>query len=141
MKHKWACIVNPVAGNSYAQKNLDEISRQIKIIDNDAPIVITERPGHATKIAQDLIQKGYNTILVAGGDGTVHEVGSVLVGEEHAAMGIISSGTGNDYNFMAGFPDRFEEKHWKILKKRKITEFDVGLCNGQYFFNGMGVGF
>lgn len=139
--YKWACIVNPVAGGGYAVKNLDEIRKKIQEIDPQAPIRMTERPGHASEIASEFVENGYNTILVAGGDGTVHEVGSVLVGREDLALGIISAGTGNDYNYMAGFPDHFEESHWAAMKMRNTRAFDVGICNGQYFFNGMGLGF
>jgi len=140
-KHKWACIVNPVAGNGYALKNLDRITSRMKSIDHRAPVYLTEKPGHGTIIAENLLEEGYDTILVAGGDGTAHEVGSVLVDYNDAAMGIISAGTGNDYNYMAGFPDRFEDEHWKNIKNRHITRFDVGVCNDQFFFNGMGIGF
>lgn len=139
--NKWACIVNPVAGGGYAAENLDLIKKKLKGIDPEAPLKVTERPGHASEVAAQYVKEGYDSILVAGGDGTVHEVGSVLVDREDMALGIISAGTGNDYNYLAGFPERFEEKHWTALKERKTRTFDVGICNGQYFFNGMGLGF
>lgn len=139
--HKWACIVNPVAGNGFALDHMENIRKNMKLIAPEAPLIMTERPGHAAEITGQLLKEGYRTIAVAGGDGTVHEAGSALVGREDAVLGIISSGTGNDYNYLAGFPERFEENHWKALKKRKVSRFDVGICNGQYFFNGMGLGF
>jgi len=140
-RHKWACILNPVAGNGCAARNIETIRSKIKAIDSEAPIVQTERPGHGAILANRLLSDGYDTILVAGGDGTVHEVGSALVDNKDCALGIISCGTGNDYNYMAGFPERFADEHWSAIKLRNIRPFDVGVCNGQYFFNGMGLGF
>lgn len=140
-EYKWACIVNPVAGNGYAGSHIEAVKEGIGKIDSQAPVVLTERPGHAAAITEDLLSKGYDTILVAGGDGTVHEAGSVLVDRKDAVLGIISSGTGNDYNYLAGFPERFKAEQWEAIKKRNVSQFDVGVCNGQYFFNGMGLGF
>ena len=141
VKHKWACIINPVAGNHYPEKNINYIKDKLLSFKRDMPIHFTKEPGHGAIIAGELIEQGYDTILVVGGDGTVHEVGSVLVDQKHVVMGIISGGTGNDYNYMAGFPEHFEDVHWDSLFSRNITAFDVGLCNKQFFFNGMGIGF
>ena len=71
-QNRWACIVNPVAGNGYAAKNMNLIQSRVNEIDSKAPVLLTDKPGHATNIASELLDEGYDTILVAGGDGTAN---------------------------------------------------------------------
>lgn len=68
-----------------------------KILDHSEytyQIAHTEYQGHATGLARDARDKGYDIIAAAGGDGTVNEVASALVGTETALM-LIPTGSGN----------------------------------------------
>ena len=64
-------------------------------------LVVTKQPGHACHLAREAVLEGYDTIVAAGGDGTVHEVvnGMVRNGKSGAKLGIIQIGTGNDFAF------------------------------------------
>ena len=64
-----------------------------------------------------------------------------LLHEKNVTIGIVPAGTGNDFIQILGFPDRFEEEHWKVLFEKNTISMDVGLCNGLPFLNGMGLGF
>ena len=61
----------------------------------DAEVWVTTAPGDARRRARALGEEG-ETVLVAGGDGTVHEVVSGLVGTD-GTLGVLPLGTGNDY--------------------------------------------
>jgi diacylglycerol kinase family enzyme len=50
----------------------------------DASIVFTERPGHATELAQAALDDGCQRIVAVGGDGTMNEVAQALVGARAA---------------------------------------------------------
>jgi len=111
-------------------------------------IVETTGPGHAIGLAREASRAGLTRILVAGGDGAVHEVMNGLVNEPaapdgatRAALGVIPLGTGNDFAKLVGvfkLPPRVA-----ALRMMRATEtlFDVGKCGTEHFDNIMGVGF
>lgn len=138
---KWVFIVNPTAGNDYGSTLLPKLEAEIKKYQIDASILLTEKHGHASKLAKEALENGIHKIIAVGGDGTFNEVASVAVGNTSVTLGIIPAGTGNDFIQILGFPNRFEEKHWELFFQQQTQFMDVGSCNGTYFFNGMGLGF
>ena len=93
-------ILNPRAGRkdgSYLTGQIESVFASLP----DAPdcqIILTERPGHATRLAADFAALyGSRLMVVAcGGDGTAREVAAGLVDTE-AAMSILPIGTANDF--------------------------------------------
>ena len=76
-----------------------------------------------------------------GGDGTLNEMASSLVDYPQCILGIIPAGTGNDFAQIPGWSERFNQKDWDVFFESNIHPIDVGRCNGNLFFNGMGLGF
>lgn len=140
-KKEWAFIVNPTAGNGFAGKFVTELKERILKNDIKADVVLTESRGHATELAKSYAEHGIKYIIAVGGDGTFNEIGCALIGQQDVITGIIPAGTGNDFNQIMGYPDRFEEKHWETFFAAPVTALDVGRCNDLPFFNGMGLGF
>jgi diacylglycerol kinase (ATP) len=140
-KEKWIFIVNPISGNLFGGTMVPVINEKIKQYDIDGEIVLTERPGHATELAKSAADRGVKYIIAVGGDGTLNEVARILVNNRNVITGIIPAGTGNDFNQIPGFPDRFAEKDWETFFKKNVINHDVGVVNGTYFLNGMGLGF
>jgi diacylglycerol kinase (ATP) len=138
---KWHFIVNPIAGNRFGITMVPEIERKIKEYNIDGRVFLTERPGHATDLARDSADKGIKYIIAVGGDGTINEVARALVNNKNVVTGIIPAGSGNDYNQIPGFPNRFTDKEWKIFFRKNVIAQDVGSVNGMVFLNGMGLGF
>jgi diacylglycerol kinase (ATP) len=138
---KWVFIVNPIAGAGFAKTVIPEIERKIEEYKIDGEIKLTERPGHASEIAQTAAEGGARYIVGIGGDGTINEITRPLINNKNVAIGVIPAGTGNDFNQITGFPDRFTEKDWKVFFERHISRMDVGNVNGMIFLNGMGLGF
>jgi diacylglycerol kinase family enzyme len=56
--------------------------------------MVIDGPGSGAALARDAIASGCDTILVCGGDGTVHEVLQCLVGT-NVALGVVPLGTAN----------------------------------------------
>lgn len=138
---KWAFIVNPVAGNGSGEKILPVLEQKIGQFGVDATIRMTERPGHATELSQSFLDQGFRYIIAVGGDGTMNEVGRILIGKKEVITGLVPAGTGNDFIQILGFPDRFEEAHWEIFFSKPVVKMDTGSCNGKAFLNGLGLGF
>lgn len=140
-QRKWVFIVNPVAGNGYAMTLVDKIRQMTALHRLDATVVFTERKGHATELAEQYAGQGYNCIVGVGGDGTMNEIATPLVGRKDIITGLIAGGTGNDFIQVTGFPDRFTEEDWVTFFRANVIPMDVGTCNGKIILNGLGLGF
>lgn len=138
---RWAFIVNPVAGNGHALKTELEIKKQVKLRNLTAEFVRSKEKGHASQLAAELAQKGYTYVVAVGGDGTLNEVARSLVGHPECTLGIVPSGTGNDFATILGLSPDFSQADWDVFFEARVQKLDVGSCNGNYFFNGMGLGF
>ncbi len=138
---KWGFIVNPVAGNGLAKTYLPLIEKHAKTRNLNYDIALTEYHNHAVELAHDFAVKGYKYIIAVGGDGTIHEAATGLLQHDHdAILGAIPAGSGNDIIPMLGFPHQFTDKDWDIFFNCNTVLSDVGVCNGHYFINGMGLG-
>lgn len=140
-KGKWAFIVNPIAGNGSGEEIIPLLEDKIKQFGIDAEISFTERPGHASEIALEFYEKGYNYIIAVGGDGTMNEVGRVLINKPNVITGLVPAGTGNDFIQTLGYPDRFKDEHWDTFFSTPLVDMDTGTCNDKPFLNGLGLGF
>ena len=138
---RWAFIVNPVAGNGKSLVVEQELLRQLHQRSLSAKIVRTQHKGHAYHLAGELVQQGFTHIIAVGGDGTLNEMASALVDHPHCTAGLIPAGTGNDFARIPGLPEHFEEPDWEMFFEAHTHFLDVGRCNGNWFFNGMGLGF
>ena len=141
INEKWGFILNPVAGGGLAEKYQDILNAKIETYQLDAEIVLTEHKGHATEIAAEFAENGFNHIIAVGGDGTLNEIVRGIVDKENITLGIIAAGTGNDFIQILGFEGEFKDKDWKIFFEKKTIKMDIGKCNDNYFLNGMGLGF
>jgi YegS/Rv2252/BmrU family lipid kinase len=142
MKNKeWLFIINPSAGGGYAATLKPVIEEMVKRFAVHADVVYSKKAGHAGELARTYAADGSENIIAVGGDGTFNEIASSLLNEKGVTLGIVPAGTGNDFIQILGFPDRFEEKDFKVLFEKNTTKMDVGQCNGFSFFNGMGLGF
>lgn len=138
---RWAFIVNPVAGGGHTLKTEKEIRKQVKSRNLTAEFVRSEEKGHASILAEELAKKGYTYIVAVGGDGTLNEVARSVVKYPECTLGIIPAGTGNDFAKILGLSPDFSQESWDVFFETHVQDLDVGSCNGNYFFNGMGLGF
>lgn len=138
---KWAFIVNPVAGNGSPLVAEIEILKQIEQRKLNAKIVRTQQHGHASQLAKELAMQGFKYIVAVGGDGTLNEMARALIDYPECILGLIPAGIGNDFAKIPGLSVKFEQKDWEVFFEANSHTLDVGRCNGNYFFNGMGLGF
>jgi len=140
-KEKWVFIVNPISGGGFGKEIIPELEKHLPSQSLDAEIVLTEKHGHATRIAEEYLEMGYTHFIGVGGDGTMNEVSQPLISNSGVTLGLIPAGTGNDFIQILGFPDRFTDEHWDIFFQQHVISMDAGLVNGRHFLNGMGLGF
>ncbi len=132
-------IINPVSGIG----NKDKLPRLIDtVVDhdrNDVSIIMTEYPGHAREIAQQAVADGVNVVVAIGGDGTVNEVGSALVGTE-TSLAIVPSGSGNGLARHLRISMN-ASRALQVLNNGVVSRFDFCTVNGRPFFCTCGMGF
>lgn len=121
-------IVNPVSGKKKATKNLRIVERMLMERGIEYEIHATCEVHDGESIARRLSEQGETEFVVLGGDGTLHEVLNGLVDPSICTLGLISSGTGNDFAGMLGLPLDAEKAMALILKgqPQPIDYFKVG---------------
>jgi len=131
-------VVNPVAGRGRVLPHLDGLVRSLEAAGLAITVHRTEHPRHATQIVMRL---PVGAIPVAvGGDGTVHEIAAACL-QRGLAMGIVPSGSGDDFAFALGM-DRFDvAAAVRTLAEGAVRRVDVGMVADAAFVNAFGTGF
>lgn len=132
-------IINPVAGNGHAIKVGERVMEVLTSRSIACKSFYTESPGHATQLAIEAAQRGTDTVLAVGGDGTAYEVASGLV-HTKTALGLIPAGTGNDFIKSIGVPKSPLEALDHIFT-HSPKQLDMGRINDKLFLNVCGTGF
>jgi diacylglycerol kinase (ATP) len=139
LKKKALFIVNPISGG----KKKDGVPQLVRSYFDAATfeynIVFTDGASHARQIAKEAVDDKYNLIVAVGGDGTINEVASSVVGTD-AILGIIPCGSGNGLSRFLHIPmdikgaiQNLNSGHTEII--------DSAVANDLPFFNMAGLGF
>ncbi|MEO7272493.1 MAG: diacylglycerol kinase family protein [Vicinamibacterales bacterium] len=103
-----------------------------------ATVHITERGGHARELAAAAAASDANLVIVWGGDGTVNEAGSALVGSR-TALALVPAGSGNGLAASLCVP-RGSRAALEHLIAAPVRSIDVGFLGDRPFFNIAGIG-
>ena len=134
------CIINPIAGGGRAAKEIAPLLQALcRVSGASCDIVTTNKRGDGTTFAQDAVRQGYSLVAAAGGDGTINEVATGLVGSG-VTLGIIPVGSGNGLARALRIPLRYQDA-CKLTLDGMPKLIDVGEVEGRRFFATSGVGF
>jgi diacylglycerol kinase (ATP) len=99
-------ILNPWSDRGRAVQYQEQIPEWIRPY-AEVSLVLTERPKHARQLAEAAVDEGYDMVVAAGGDGTLHEVVNGLIrgGRCQTTLGVIPIGSGNDFAYAMKLPD------------------------------------
>lgn len=128
-------ILNPAAQGGRSGRLLPRIRSLLDEWAIPFHLETTREPGHAEDLARSAAAQGARTLLVVGGDGTIHEVANGVLGpgvaddpERHRpapALAVVPVGTGNDFFRMVGAPDTLRDA-LGVLRRGRRAFFDVG---------------
>ncbi|MBW2525886.1 MAG: diacylglycerol kinase family lipid kinase [Deltaproteobacteria bacterium] len=123
-------ILNPKSGGGRTGRHAAELERRVRARLGSVDVVRTERPRHAAKLAEEAAIAGRETVLSAGGDGTIHEIvnGLMVARERDAAatrLGIIGRGTGGDFRRTLGLEHELDA-YLSAVEEGKTRTIDVG---------------
>ena len=134
-----AFIVNPISGTK-SKSRLAKLIRESLDLQQFAPtVVVTEYAGHATQLAQQFALQDYYAVVAVGGDGTINEVASGLIGSQ-TALGIVPNGSGNGFARHLDISTRMN-RAVEMLNNSEPILVDYGMVNDKPFFSTCGVGF
>lgn len=125
---KTLVLINPTAGGGKAKERWPEISKKCVFLKKREEIY-TQRAGEATQIVREFLKKGFDRVLVVGGDGTLTEAANGFFENEtplnpKASLGTIPLGSGSDFLKTLGIFSVEEEIQW--LEKNRTLSCDVG---------------
>ena len=132
-------IVNPISGNGNNLLTPETVSRVFNLDQFCFEIKETQKPKHATELTNASIIEGADIIVACGGDGTVNEIASCLVGSS-VKLGVVPMGSGNGFAATLKIPKSIIGA-LNIIKESNNTQIDVGEINKNYFFSNTGIGF
>lgn len=127
-------IYNPYSGENIILHELDEV---MKLHQEKGYQVVPYRIQKDKDIdeAFDIIDKDYNYVLVAGGDGTVDSVVNAMMNRGiDLPIGILPVGTANDFGKFIGIPSDVTKACNQILESEPKA-VDIGKINDKYFIN------
>ena len=105
----------------------------------DYEIFVSQYAGHAAILAKDAVNQHVDILAVAGGDGSINEVGTPLIGTD-LALAVIPCGSGNGLSRCLDLP-LDPVKALQVINgghKRKIDTVDI---NGTPFISISGTGY
>lgn len=134
-------IVNPASGpqNETADEFAALVSAHIDSTVIDYQIAVTQYALHATELSKKAVEQNMDIVVAVGGDGTVNEVASSLIGS-HTALGIIPAGSGNGLAHHLKIPFNLPEAITTINTGRLLL-MDTVSVNDIPFLSIAGIGF
>jgi YegS/Rv2252/BmrU family lipid kinase len=108
----------------------------------DSPECRFHEPGDGEdilSIVRGAVEQGFDTVVAAGGDGTVSAVANGLIGSQ-ARLGIIPLGTANVLARELGIPIALEDACGLFHGHNITTYIDAMNVKGCYYFTQIGIG-
>ncbi|MGH2582789.1 MAG: diacylglycerol/lipid kinase family protein [Anaerolineales bacterium] len=140
-------IINPNADMGNAWRQATDL-RPIVEEYGGADWAGTVYPTHATELARQAAQDGYELVVAIGGDGTVHEVINGLMSMpegKRPKLGVVPLGSGNDFAHALGIETKPELALKQVLTG-EAKKVDLGLIEDEhgrkeYWDNTVNIGF
>ncbi len=131
-------IANPAAGQD--QPVLKTLNTVFRAANLEWQIGVTHRDGDGKALAELALEAGASLIAAYGGDGTVVDVGSGLLGAG-VPLGILPGGTGNMMSKALGIPQDLAEAAALIVsREQERQEVFMGQAGPKHFLQLVGIG-
>ena len=136
-------LLNPYSNRWNAKKRWPEAESALKRAGVAFSLGISDGPCQLERLAADAIQDGCETIVIAGGDGSIGEVINGVTSNWDTKMpfpariGLLPMGSANDFAFSTGLPLDLSEAA-KVIANGTTRPVDLCRCNERYFLNNSG---
>ncbi|WP_103192041.1 diacylglycerol/lipid kinase family protein [Formosa algae] len=99
-------IINPIAGSGEKRLSINILRKFFELEAYNIELKYSSFKGHAIDLTKESINQEADVIVACGGDGTINEVASVLVGTG-IPLGILPIGSGNGLASHLKIPKKF----------------------------------
>ena len=140
MKEKIMFIVNPISGHHDKSKFPSIVEELIDKDKYDYTITLTEYGGHAAVLTKQAIEDEYDIIVAVGGDGTINEVATNMIGARQT-FAIVPYGSGNGLARHLHLPLKANKVITEVINKGVKSKIDTAAMNGVPYISIAGVGF
>ena len=130
-----AVILNPAAGAARARLGPDRLSALLAGHGFEVEMLTSRQPGEAVELAARAAER-HPVVVAAGGDGTVHEVATGLLGTG-ATLGVLPTGSGNDFAFALGISS--PQRGALAVAQHTARAIDVAFLDDRPFVNTAGL--
>jgi len=134
-----AVILNPAAQSAKAAR----LVQSVRSLTAGAHVAETRAAGEARRLARELAEAGWPTVVAAGGDGTVNEVVTGLLEAatpSPPALGLLPMGTMNVFAIELGLPLGNLPSCWQRIIDGRRRPVDAWLAGPHVFVQMAGVG-
>ena len=141
MRAMYHIIFNPIAGKGKSARFREVLEPKLRRLGIEHAFHESRRPKDAVGIARRLTSgvNGPVDLVAMGGDGTLNEVLNGIEDPARARLGIIPSGSGNDFAAVAGIPST-PDGALETLLKCEAKPTDYLECGGVRGINVIGTG-
>ena len=151
---RWGVLYCPKTGIFNSRKRWEKIQKALDERHVLYDFVQSETADSVERLVKMMIQNGYKTIVIVGGDSALNDAVNCLMMEEKAvrdeiALGVIPNGLLNDFAKFWDFDDDKVEQTIDWLMQRRIRKIDLGCirytnkqgdkCH-RYFLNCINIG-
>ncbi|MCG1023646.1 diacylglycerol kinase [Sutcliffiella horikoshii] len=134
-------IYNPTSGRELFKKHLPEVLVRLEKAGYETSCHATTGHGDATEAAKLAVERRYDLVVAAGGDGTINEVVNGLAEQAYRPqLGVIPVGTTNDFARALDLPRDDILGCVDVIATGVPMPVDIGKANDQYFMNIAGGG-
>ena len=125
---RWGVLYCPKHGKAKRWKRIEKCLKEKGIIYD---FVQSESTGSVERLMRMLINNGYKTIVLVGGDSALNDAVNCLMEAEPSvresiALGVIPNGLINDFARYWGFRESEVEQTVEWLSQRRIRKVDLG---------------
>lgn len=132
---KCKLIYNPYSGSKTFKFDLDICFSIFQKAGYEVHVFRTIKSGDIREHILNM-NADYDLIVVSGGDGTINIVVNALIERDlDIPLGVIPSGTANDFATFLGLKTGSVEEACKLIVTEKPQKIDIGNANGQCFIN------
>ena len=152
--NKWGIVYCPKSGSFRPQKRWERIEKILNLYNIDYDFVQSEQSSSVDRLVTMLINNGYKTIIVVGGDSALNDAVNCLMSadkktRDEIKLGVIPNGKMNDFAHFWDIKEIDVEGVVKMLKKGRTRKIDLGCirytnskgekCH-RYFHNSLNIG-
>ena len=152
--NKWGIVFCPKSGSFRPHRKWEKVEKYLKEKAIDYDFVQSETSGSVERLVKMMIDNGYRTIVIVGGDSALNEAVNCLMQtpkemRDDISLGVIPNGLMNDFAHFWDIRDNDIQQAVDIIINHRVRKIDLGCiryknekgekCHG-HFLNCVNIG-